>query len=269
MTPQPSSKTEAAPESVFTARVEAMNAVQWLARLTLSYAMPEGAGRTPHLRWNGAARTIVTPDVAPGVAVEVALPTLMMQFVERGKPSPHAIDIDGKSSTEVEAWLLVELLHRGFDREHFSKSLPYYWVHLMTGDEAKYSPQTLAPELGQLAQWFEGATDTLLQARGILAPDLASKGPDLDFRPESFDIGFSLPTFADADSGRTEVGFTIGDDREVRAGFFVRREGTGSVVAGPVATLPWSDIVKRELTREQVVEVLVEKAKGARAAASN
>ena len=53
------------------------------------------------------------------------LPTLEMQFHEHGKPVPHILDPEEHSPAEVEAWMLVELLHRGVDREKFSKTLPY------------------------------------------------------------------------------------------------------------------------------------------------
>ena len=215
------------------ARVEAQNAVQWLARMALSYADKSSSGDDPGLRWCGASRKVVTPDVAPGVAVELSLPTLTFQFTENGEPSPHAFDVDGKSSTEVEAWLLVEMLHRDFDREIFSTKLPYQWSELMTGDEAKYSSQSIAHELEQLSDLLAEASDVLQKARaalGVVAP--ATTGQVRDPRadllvcwPDSFDIGFVAPMYADATGADiVRIGFSLGEAAALKPGYFVRRE---------------------------------------------
>jgi hypothetical protein len=100
-----------------------------------------------------------------------------MQFQERGKLVPHILDPEERSPAEVEAWILVELLHRGLDRDRFSKSLPYAIANLMSGDAEDYSPQACAPGLAQLAAWFCAASAVLsTHGRVVCAPQTLTLG---------------------------------------------------------------------------------------------
>lgn len=265
---------DASTDKVAEARIEAQNAAQWLARMTQSF----GASAHPqevHLHWDRAKQKIVTPEVAPGLTLELALPTLTLQFAEQGKPSPHAIDIDGKSSAEVEAWLLVEMLHRGFERENFSKQLPYKWSRLMTGDEAKYTPQSLVQELEQLADWFDDAANVLMRVRkalndgGFESQDFASPAStELVCWPEKFEIGFTVPIFPDSgENGTVKVGFSVGDEKNTSPGFFVRRAPeTSASKKADILPLPPTDEDGRD---EQIIDRLVAEAKEIRMSSSN
>jgi hypothetical protein len=73
----------------------------------------------------------------------------------------HIFDPEEHSPAEVEAWILVELLHRGFDREKFSKKLPYTVPNLMTGDENDHSPRSCRQGLAQLTALFQDAAAVL------------------------------------------------------------------------------------------------------------
>ena len=103
----------------------------------------------------------VTKTFEHGLALELRLPGLEMQFQERGEPVPHVLDPEERSPAEVEAWILVELLHRGLDRDKFIKSLPYTIANLMSGDAEDYSPQACAAGLAQLTAWFRAASAVL------------------------------------------------------------------------------------------------------------
>lgn len=142
------------------ARELTLNLVQWLARVANSYV----AGSLPQDRVAldfHADGAFVTKTFDHDIALEVRLPGLEMQFQERGKPMPHLLDPEEHSPAEVEAWILVELLHRGLDREKFSKALPYTIKNLMSGDAEDYSPQVCAEGLTQLATWFRAAASVL------------------------------------------------------------------------------------------------------------
>jgi hypothetical protein len=153
-------------ESLVRARTEAINLVQWLARIANSFA----AGATPEerilLEFRAADAAFVTKPFDHDVAVEMRLPSLEMQFLEGGRPVPHIFDPEEHSPAEVEAWLLVELLHRGLDRARFSKNLPYSIHDLMTGDAEDHSPQACRQGLTQLAAWFRNAAAVLAAADG-------------------------------------------------------------------------------------------------------
>jgi hypothetical protein len=153
-------------ESLSRARTEAVNLVQWLARIANSF----GSGGTPEerilLEFRPADAAFVTKPFDRDIAVEMRLPSLQMQFLEGGRPMPHIFDPQDHSPSEVEAWLLVELLHRGLDRTRFSKNLPYSTPDLMTGDAQQHSPQACREGLTQLAVWLRNAAPVLAAADG-------------------------------------------------------------------------------------------------------
>src|SRR5260370_39606157 len=91
------------------------------------------------------------------------LPDLHLQFLHNGKAMPHVFNPQERSPAEAEAWILVELLHRGIDREKFSKKLPYTIPGLLTGDAEAYAPQDCRKGLIQLTDWF-GKAPAVLEA---------------------------------------------------------------------------------------------------------
>lgn len=142
------------------ARKQTLDLVQWLARVANSYVaagLPQDRV-TLNFRSDGA---FVTKTFDRDIALEMRLPTLEMQFQEHGKLMPHILDPEEHSPAKVEAWILVELLHRGLDRDKFSKTLPYRIKNLMSGDAEDYSPQACAAGLTQLATWYRGAASVL------------------------------------------------------------------------------------------------------------
>lgn len=142
------------------ARELTLNLVQWLARVANSY-VTDGSIKDRLVLDFRIDGSIVTKTFEQGIALELRLPGLEMQFQERGKPVPHVLDPEERSPAEVEAWILVELLHRGLNRDKFSKSLPYTITNLMSGDAEDYSPQACAAGLAQLTAWFRAASAVL------------------------------------------------------------------------------------------------------------
>lgn len=145
------------------ARSEALNVVQWLARIAQSYVTSGPAERRTDLEFRAEDMAFVTKPFADGVALEMRLPNLHLQFLQDGKPVPHVFDPQERSPAEAEAWILVELLHRGIDREKFSKKLPYTVPGLLTGDAKDYAPETCREGLAQLTALF-GKADSMLTA---------------------------------------------------------------------------------------------------------
>jgi hypothetical protein len=149
------------------ARLQALNLIQWLARIANSYV---NGGRPEeriaiNFRADGA---FVTKTFDRDISLEMRLPTLEMQFLEHAKPVPHILDPDEHTPAEVEAWILVELLHRGMDRDKFSKTLPYTIANLMSGDAEDYSPKACAPGLSRLSEWFRVAASVLSTSSKVI-----------------------------------------------------------------------------------------------------
>ena len=143
------------------ARSEAINLVQWPARVAYSYVTSGAPERRTDLEFRAANAAFVTRRFADGVALEMRLPDLHLQFLHNGKAMPHVFDPQERSPAEAEAWILVELLHRGIDREKFSKKLPYTIPGLLTGDAEDYAPQACRKGLIQLTDWFVKAAAVL------------------------------------------------------------------------------------------------------------
>ena len=209
------------PPELVGAREEIENALQWLARMTWSFASSGVDGQELHLFFEPRRMRFLTPEIATATIIELSLLDLVLQFEEGGVPSPHAMNVDDKSSSEIEAWLLCEMLHRGFERDRFSKRLPYKSDHLLSGDERKYAPGTHLDDL-------QGHADLLVAASRIIGAvrECTSDEPT-DMRsdrllcwPESVEIGFiSHGRDGTAD---LKVGYTLPDPVSgAPASFFV------------------------------------------------
>lgn len=143
------------------ARSETINLVQWLARIANSYVLAGPPEERLYLQYRAATASFITKSFDKELTLALHMPTLEMQFHGRKMPEPHIFDPDERSPAEAEAWLLVELLHRGIDSAKFSKQLPYEIRDLMTGDAADHSPQSCQQALKQLTAWFRKAAAIL------------------------------------------------------------------------------------------------------------
>jgi hypothetical protein len=162
------------------------------------------------------------------------LPDLQLQFLAHGKPVPHIFDPDGRSPAEVEAWILVELLHRGIDRERFSKELPYAIAGLITGDAVDHEPQACREGLTQLAGWFGNAATVL----AALARASGAANARIICLPQTFALTFA----PDSGGPPVNLGFSPGDRENPEPYFYAGGiAGDGSqpaqrIAAGPVLT---------------------------------
>ncbi len=175
------------------AQREALNIVQWVARIANSYVRQEAGERTS-LEFRSSNAAFVTKTFENNKAIEMRLPTLELQFLEDDKPVPHIFDPEEHSPAETEAWILVELLHRGLDRDRFSKALPYSVPGLMTGDADDYSPQSCKEGLAHLTACYRNAATALAAASIGGAKTIVSSSQTLNLI-------------------RSGIGFSPGDDK--------------------------------------------------------
>jgi hypothetical protein len=185
----------------------ALSVAQWPARVANSYvAGPTWIDRM-YLEWDAAAGTLVTPSFDRELAIGLDLATLQMWFLEQRRRVPHSFDPEGRSPAQAEAWILVELLHRGVATTQFSKALPYELPDLMSGDAEEYSPQSCAAELRELAAWYHNASISLRAAAkriGVAAPHIACNPQDLTLMCQ-VKVGAGQPK-----NQKVEVGFSPG-----------------------------------------------------------
>lgn len=138
--------------------------LQWVARVENSYGPDAGKRGPVRLRWCDERRAIKTHGLADGLELELRVAEMVLQFLEDGRPSNHAFSAEEHSPAHAEAWLLIELLHRGVDRSKFTKSLPYDASRLLSGDGQDFSPERYREELTRLAEWMSQAAHALRSA---------------------------------------------------------------------------------------------------------
>ena len=177
------------------ARSETLNLVQWLARIANSYVLAPLSDERVILEFRSANPAFVTQEFQGNTALELRLANLEMQFLDHGRPVPHIFNPEEHSPAKVEAWLLVELLHRGIDRTKFSKKLPYTVPNLMSGDAEDHSPMACQNGLVQLAVWFRNAASVLASIRSgsgiIVFPQTLTLACNSKNKTE-LDYGFSI-----------------------------------------------------------------------------
>jgi hypothetical protein len=204
-------------EELERARNEAFNLVQWLARMGHSYVTAGAPEHRTDLDFDAAGASFATQPFAGDTALQMRLPDLQLQFLAGGKPVPHIFDPDGRSPAEVEAWILVELLHRGIDREKFLKQLPYAIAGLMTGDAVDHETQACRQGLTQLTAWFGNAA-TVLEA---VARVSGATTPRIICLPQTFALTLAL----DSDAPRSGLGFSPGDPENPAPYFYTGAAG--------------------------------------------
>lgn len=255
---------EVDPRGLGEARLQAHNVVQWLARMVHSYCPREPGEGHLRLLWLSDRQAVVTREVRPGLVLELRFPRLSMVFVENGRPVPHEIDIRERSPAQVEAWFLVELLHRGLDRDRFSKVLPYEIAGLMTGDAADYLEVPCEAELDELAAWLGNAGAIF----GDLVRDSGGASPGaVECWPQNLHMTARLGegNGVARREGEIRVGFAPGDARDPEPYFYVttEREWTRGE-RPPGAVLPASEILAGG-GRDEVMRFLREAISRARA----
>lgn len=222
------------------------SAVQWLARMANSFQMQASDGSHLHMDWSGQDCAVRTVEIAPGTVVEMRLPELVLQFREDGALTKHPMALDDKSPAEVEAWTLIELLHRGIDRDKYSKTLPYDVSSLLSGDARHYETMGLEAGFNELAGWLRSAA-AMLEA---IASD--GKAADIKFAPELFALFIRLHP----DNGRpaignyVEAGFCAGDPSASEPCFYV----SSKPETLPAARLPISQVREKRADQAAVAK---------------
>ncbi len=228
------------------------SALQWLARVENSYNAAAGE-RAVEMRWLPAERAFLTGAFAEDVSLELRLPQFVLQFREDGVPTRYPFHLDENSPAEIEAWVLIELLHRNIDRDRFSKDLPYDVSQLMTGDASHFRTEGMEDAFQDLADWL-CAADALLHAAAERAGGAAAgaEHPVL-LRPETFALFVRVPSAAGAPAD-TEIGFAAGRGSPR---FYVARGGAPNGDRARGSSLPAARIVDTGMDRDAVLAFLL------------
>lgn len=241
------------------ARRQAHNAVHWLARVANSYIEPEDDNAHVALPWNAETETLRTRVFGNDLTVELRLGALEIQFCEGGQPVPHVLAFEERTPAHVEAYMLVELLHRDVDRDAFSKMLPYEAKDLMLGDHEEHRSDELRAELTALNGWMRNAAAVLTAVRHDLRKHagLEKADPELVCWPETFQLGIDIPMPVGSGAKAIRAGLSAGDQLRPEPFFFV---GTvDQAVSGnfdPASVLSVQRIPAEKMTADGVIGFL-------------
>ena len=212
------------------ARFEAQNALFWMARAAHSYLEPEQANKHLDLEWQSDRASLYTKVFDGDLQIGLSIPELEIFFCENGEKVRHSFWFDDRTPAYVEAWYLVELLHRDRDRSKFTIELPFESKDFFLGDTDEHDAPAVAVELKAMHDFFIIAADILSQVQQKLADsgDVAAKIGSISCKPENFTLSFEIATKSD-DHANILVGMSLGDDLRPAPFFFVSQNYAESV----------------------------------------
>ena len=175
-------------EDLSSAFQQTHSAVQWIARIVNSYAIPSSDGSHLHLRWNADDGAFESTTVLERFTVELRLPKFVLQFKENGKRTKHEVELDDKSPARIEAWTLIELLHRNIDRDVYTKTLPYDVAGLMSGDAEDYRTLGLEKGFEEMTAWISSSARMLAAAADAVVAAGEGTCDGVFLAPETFSL---------------------------------------------------------------------------------
>ncbi len=247
------------------ARYEAHNAVFWMARGAHSYLEAEDDNRHIELEWQKDSNTLRTKIFCENLQVELSLPELEMYFCEDGKKVKHSFWFDDRTPAYVEAWYLVELLHRDKDQSKFSATLPFHSKDFFLGDTEEHDAPALAAELQALNVCFIKSADILAKVNSDLIANahVVSIETPIVCKPEHFTLGFEV--CLDARTGRNiAIGLNTGDDLRPSPFFFVtsnrtnKHQGSHALDLNPKNLLFLETVTENKMSDELIINRLIE-----------
>ncbi len=237
------------------ARRQFYSVALWLARLAQSYIPNDSNRENLRLRWVAEKQSLSTQPFCDHLTLELKLPDLHLQFMENGRPVPHILDAEDRTPAATEAWILVELLHRGIDRSAFSKTLPFETADLMGGDSESYEPDSYMAELDTLTRQLADGVGML----DSLARELGERG-GVWFTPDTMHatIASGPKTELTVGAKPVQIGFSLGDGQISEPYFYIVQQYHGTVrPLRPDKVLTTGQIATNRMTPIEVSTFLV------------
>lgn len=201
------------PRDLMEARLQAHQAVQWLARAAYANIAPLAGDQHANLGWNDVYGALMTRDMAGDVAIGLRLRDLTL-FIERDGVASSALTLDGTANHDAGLWLAEELVGSGLEAVDYDAGLPYGddLPKLVTGLEGGFAVDGLQTHLAELSAWFANA-DAVLRIIHRENADLSPGPSEVRCWPHHFDIA-TLISLDDRDPEEARsigVGMSPGD----------------------------------------------------------
>ena len=207
------------------ARDEAHNALFWMARATNSFLEPMTQNGHLSLFWHAGSGNFRTKIFDQDLQIGLNIEDLELYFCEHEMKVPHSFFLDDHTPAFVEAWYLVELLHREVDQSKFSTKLPFESPVMLMGDTQEHMASLYKEELRALNQClvksfclFEELSKFFVKNKKFL--DFETK---ISLEPESFSLELKLVSLAEKNE-TIIIGFCFGDYLRPVPFFFVNNQ---------------------------------------------
>ncbi len=192
------------------ARAPAHYAAQWLARAGYAFVPPKPDSSHTNVGWDDALDGFTTHPLKGDLRLGLKIPHLSLVLME-GKAISASFPLDGRTETDVRAWLGKEMSARGLDAKALDKPLPY---ELPADPIAKGGPYRVAENakgLVVLAAWFGNANASLGRIREAHNKGKLQASP-VRCWPHHFDLATLILLDGDPEKGRSiNVGLSPGD----------------------------------------------------------
>ena len=195
---------DAEPNSLVEARLQAYQAVQWLARVARANLAPLPDDSHTSLSWDETGSALVSAEFPGKIKFGLRLPSLILFATGHGE-----LELDGKRDARAGAWIDGVAKAAGLKPASGAK-LPYE----IPARQGLYERQLQQQALGY---WYEAAVDIIEEIRDKIASIGAGPSP-LRCWPHHFDIATLLTLKA----GRSiNIGMSPGDDHYDQPYFYV------------------------------------------------
>ncbi len=248
------------------ARIEAHNALFWMARGTNSFLDSTPDNGHLSLFWHKASGNFRTRSFDGDLQIGLNFPDLELYFCEGGQKVPHSFWLDDRTPAFAEAWYLVELLHRDRDQSKFSTDLPFSSPYMLMGDTEDHNASAYKRELNALNVCVLRANEILRSVSNAIAqqPQFTKCRQWITLEPESFSLVLNI--VVDNETVKLPlIGMCLGDHLRPAPFFFVKgsKKQSGSKTHlldyDPGTLLSLKSIVHETLPDVELVENLVGK----------
>ena len=247
------------------ARIEAHNALFWMARGTNSFLKPAPNDGHLSLFWHKDTSNFRTRTFDGDLQIGINFPDLELYFCEGGQKVPHSFWMDDRTPAFVEAWYLVELLHRDRDQSKFSTELPFSSQYMLMGDTEDHNASAYKLELDALNGCVLKANEILQALSNALTqlPQFTKCRKWITLEPESFSL--VLHVIADNEAVKLPItGMCLGDHLRPAPFFFVKgaepqgRSKPHLLDYDPKTLLTLRSVIDKTMSDAELVKNLVE-----------
>ncbi|HXW24807.1 MAG TPA: hypothetical protein VEK73_08685, partial [Xanthobacteraceae bacterium] len=203
------------------ARLEAHDAVQWLARAARAFVAPQPDDSHTNLGWDDRLDGFFTHPLTGELRLGLNLAGLRLELYDP-QSGTESYSLAGRTDAQARRWLGDQLDARGLDAKKLDAPAPYAMPEHAVAGGGTYGAGDLADALAELAAWFANAHRSLGAIRAQTMGRPLAAAP-VRCWPHHFDIAtLTLLERGDAEHARSvNAGLSPGDEHYEEPYFYV------------------------------------------------